>query len=52
MKISFKPLVKSVCSIIIASVILASCTATVKIPKHPAPGQAPPPPPKVEIHNN
>jgi len=31
------------------SLVLGACTATVKVPKHPGPGE-PPPPPKVEIN--
>ena len=52
METNFKQLLKPLFSIAIAFVMLCSCTATVKVPKHPAPGQPPPAPPKVEIHNN
>ena len=52
MKTHFKKISKPLYAIIIAAVMFYSCTATVKIPKHPAPGEPPPPPPKVEVHQN
>ena len=50
MKTSRKQFFKPVLAMIISSVMLYSCSATVKVPKHPAPGEPPPPPPKVEVH--
>ena len=50
MKSISKQLSKPILAMLIASVMLCSCSATVKVPKHPAPGEPPPPPPKVEIH--
>ncbi len=44
-------LFKAACSIIISSIILSSCSATIKVPKHPGPGE-PPTPPKVEINKD
>lgn len=52
MKAGFKKLLKFQCAVLIISLLLSACTATVKVPKHPNPGEPPPPPPKVEIHNN
>ncbi len=45
-----KKIFRTTLAIIASSIILASCEATVKVPKHPAPGEPPPPPPKVEVH--
>jgi len=41
---------KVMLAIIASSIMLAACEATVKVPRHPAPGEPPPPPPKVEVH--
>jgi hypothetical protein len=41
---------KLMLAIIASSIMLASCEATVKVPKHPGPGE-PPPPAKVEVHH-
>jgi|GEM_PF-4030947 len=50
MKMSLKQLLKPLFAVPVI-VMLASCTATVKVPRHPGPGEAPPPP-KVEVHQN
>lgn len=47
---TLKELVKPLLAVPVVIFMLASCTATVKVPKHPAPGEPPPPPPKVEVH--
>lgn len=36
---------------VLFTITIAACTATVKVPKHPAPGE-PPQPPKVEIQKD
>jgi hypothetical protein len=43
-------LFKATLAIIATTMMLASCEATVKVPRHPAPGTPPPPPPKVEVN--
>jgi len=50
MKRNCKRLLKPFMVAIISSIMISACTATVKVPKHPAPGEPPPPPPKVEVH--
>lgn len=51
MKRNILQLLKPVFALLISSVMLYSCSATVKIPKHPAPGE-PPTAPKVEINKD
>lgn len=52
MKTSVKQLIKPLIAVPALLIMLASCTTTIKVPKHPGPGEPPPPPPKVEIHKN
>jgi len=51
MKNNYKKLLRQILAIITSSVLLYSCSTTIKIPKHPGPGE-PPTPPKVEIHKD
>lgn len=51
MKRNILQLLKPVVAIMLSSIILSACTATVKVPKHPAPGE-PPTAPKVEINKD
>jgi hypothetical protein len=45
-----KKIFRTALIMIASSIMLASCEATIKVPKHPAPGEPPPPPPRVEVN--